>query len=99
MKKTIKIIAYSIMALALTTLSVVTVLQHGRIKDHKVQIQEQSRVIDSLLTIRRNYIDVQLNVTDKSSSKIYGRYNKGTITMPSERTYKLVIDSVQVKLK
>jgi hypothetical protein len=43
--------------------------------------------------------DVQLNVTDKSRSTIYGRYNKGTISMPQEKTYKLEMDSMKVSVK
>lgn len=99
MKNWIKAALYALAATSVVTLSTVTAIQHNRISDLQRQVTEQSRVIDSLLTIRRNYIDVDLIVTDKSTSKIYGRYNKGTITMPSERTYRLEIDSVSLKIK
>jgi len=65
----------------------------------KLRTEEQSRVIDSLLTRRMTVIDCQLHVTDKSRFAIYGRYNKGTITVPNERTYELKIDSTNVFLK
>lgn len=60
------------------------------------QVKEQSVVIDSLLKRDRPLFDVQLYVTDKSTNKIYGRYNKGTISMPQERRYILEVDSVNV---
>jgi hypothetical protein len=60
------------------------------------QVKEQSVVIDSLLKRDRPLFDVQLYVTDKSVNKIYGRYNKGTISMPQERRYILEVDSVNV---
>ena len=60
------------------------------------QVKEQSAVIDSLLKRDRPLFDVQLYVTDKSVNKIYGRYNKGTISMPQERRYILEVDSVNV---
>lgn len=60
------------------------------------QVKEQSVVIDSLLKRDRPLFDVQLYVTDKSRNVIYGRYNKGTITMPQERRYILSVDSVNV---
>lgn len=81
------------------TLSATTALQRKHLKDVRTQCAEQSRVIDSLLTLDRTYFEVQLYVTDKSVSKVYGSHNKGTITMPSERTYKLVIDSANVKMR
>lgn len=60
------------------------------------QVKEQSAVIDSLLKRDQPLFDVQLYVTDKSVNKIYGRYNKGTISMPQERRYILEVDSVNV---
>jgi len=44
-------------------------------------------------------MDVDLYVTDKSVNKIYGRYNKGTITMPQERKYILEVDSVNMRIE
>jgi hypothetical protein len=63
------------------------------------RVKEQSVIIDSLLNRRMTVFDVQLNVTDKSTNKINGTYNKGTISMPQERVYKLEIDSVNVTVK
>lgn len=63
------------------------------------QVKEQSVIIDSLLKRRMTVFDVQLHVTDKSVNKIYGRYNKGTISMPQERKYILEVDSVSMRVK
>lgn len=60
------------------------------------QVKEQSVVIDSLLKRKPTMMDVKLYVTDKSRNNIYGRYNKGTITIPTIKTYKLEVDSVRV---
>lgn len=92
-------IIYAVVAVAMTALATTATLQGRHLKDARQQVQEQSKVIDSLLTIDRTYFEVQLYVTDKSTSKVYGSHNKGTITMPSERTYKLVIDSTNVKMR
>lgn len=61
------------------------------------QVKEQSVVIDSLLKRKPAMMDVKLYVTDRSKNNIYGRYNKGTITIPTQKIYKLEIDSVKVK--
>lgn len=98
-KTWIKVIIYAVIAVALATTSTVAALQGRHLKDVRMQVSEQSRVIDSLLTIRHTFMDVELNVTDKSSNKIYGSHNKGSITMPQVRTYRLVIDSTNVKVR
>lgn len=97
--KWIRAIIYTVLAVALAILTTISVLQGRHLRDTRQQVQEQSRVIDSLLTIRRNYINVDLNVTDKSTSKLYGTYNKGSITFPQVRTYRLEIDSVGFKIR
>lgn len=63
------------------------------------QVNEQSVIIDSLLCRPKALMDVDLYVTDKSVNKIYGRYNKGFITMPQERKYILVVDSTNVLVR
>lgn len=63
------------------------------------QVKEQSVIIDSLLCRPKALMDVDLYVTDKSVNKIYGRYNKGFITMPQERKYILVVDSTNVLVR
>lgn len=65
----------------------------------KQRTEEQSRVIDSLLNKRDKFIDIQMHVTDKSKFAVYGKYNKGTIYVPSERTYELKIDSTSISMK
>lgn len=63
------------------------------------QLKEQSVIIDSLLCRPKALMDVQLYVTDRSVNKIYGRYNKGFITMPQERRYILEVDSTNVLIR
>ena len=98
-KTWIKIVIYAAIAVTISTLSVTTELQRRHLKDARKQVEVQNTVIDSLLRLDRTYFEVQLYVTDKSVSKVYGSHNKGSITMPSERTYKLVVDSTNVKMK
>lgn len=81
-----------ITALAVTVAS----LEGSHRRSLAKQVKEQSAIIDSLLKRDLPLFDVQLYVTDKSVNKIYGRYNKGTISMPQERRYILEVDSVNV---
>ena len=74
-------------------------LEHSHRKSLQKQVAEQSAVIDSLLSRDRPLLDVQLHVTDRSRNVIYGRYNKGTITMPQERRYILEVDSSTLVVK
>ena len=83
-----------IAALAITAAS----LEASHRRSLARQVKEQSVVIDSLLK-RRPAIEVELYVTDKSRNVIYGRYNKGTITMPQERRYILEVDSTRVSVR
>ena len=69
------------------------------LKNAETTIEFQRSTIDSLLNRRMTVFDVQLNVTDKSRFTIHGRYNKGTISVPSERVYELKIDSTRINLK
>ena len=97
MKKAIKYIIYAVVAMALTASCIITALTT---KHNKTLIKcnaEQSKVIDSLLNRRMKVVDVKLYVTDKSKNVVYGRYNKGTISMPQERKYILEVDSVSIK--
>lgn len=84
-----------IASLAITAAS----LEGAHRRSLQKQVKEQSVVIDSLLKRRMTVFDVQLHVTDKSVNKIYGRYNKGTISMPQERRYILEVDSVSMRVK
>ena len=99
MKTWIKTIFYTIAAVAIATLIAISTGQHRHIASLKTQVAEQRTVIDSLLKRRMTVFDCQLYATDKSRSTIYGRYNRGTINMPQERTYTLVIDSTKINLK
>ena len=84
-----------IASLAITAAS----LEGNHRRSLQKQVKEQSVIIDSLLQRRMTVFDVQLHVTDKSVNKIYGRYNKGTISMPQERKYILEVDSVSMRVK
>lgn len=99
MKTKIKYIIYAAAALALAVSITLAAATSGHNRSLKRQVKEQSRTIDSLLTIQRQSVNIQLYVTDKSTNKIYGRYNRGTIQMPSEKVYLLEIDSAQFGLK
>ncbi len=102
MKKWIIIAAAVYFAATTGTIAVLSVQLKNKTEmcSHlKEQTAEQSRVIDSLLNRRDKFIDVQLHVTDKSRFAIYGRYNKGTINVPNERTYTLEVDSINMKIK
>ena len=84
-----------IASLAITAAS----LEGNHRRSLQKQVKEQSVIIDSLLQRRMTFFDVQLHVTDKSVNKIYGRYNKGTISMPQERKYILEVDSVSMSVR
>lgn len=98
MKTWIKILIVAVLASAVCVMSVLYAESHKHVKTLKAQVTEQSTIIDSLLKRRMTLMDVDLYVTDKSVNKIYGRYNKGTITMPQERKYILEVDSVNMRI-
>ncbi len=98
MKTWIKILIVAVLASAVCVMSVLYAESHKHVKTLKAQVTEQSAIIDSLLKRRMTLMDVDLYVTDKSVNKIYGRYNKGTITMPQERKYILEVDSVNMRI-
>ncbi len=98
MKTWIKILIVAVLASAVCVMSVLYAESHKHVKTLKTQVTEQSAIIDSLLKRRMTLMDVDLYVTDKSVNKIYGRYNKGTITMPQERKYILEVDSVNMRI-
>ena len=97
MKLWIKIALIASFVTALTVSSTVAALRGRHLKDMRQTVTEQRMVIDSLLKRRMTVVDVKLNVTDKSRFAIYGRYNRGTISVPNERTYTLEIDSFSLK--
>lgn len=99
MKAWVKIMIVALLSCAVAVMSTLYAESRRHVKTLKAQVAEQSAVIDSLLKRRMEYIDVELFVTDKSKNVIYGRYNKGTITMPQERKYILEVDSTSVHLK
>ena len=102
MKKWIIIAAAAYFAATACTISILSVQLHSTKQvcaNLRDRTEEQSRVIDSLLARRMTVFDVQLHVQDKSKFAIHGQYNKGTINVPSIRTYELVIDSTSINVK
>lgn len=102
MKKWIIIAAAIYFAVTACTISILSVQLNSSKKvcaNLQERTEEQSRVIDSLLARRMTVFDVQLHVQDKSKFAIHGQYNKGTINVPSIRTYELVIDSTSINVK
>lgn len=95
----IKWIVIGVLVSAVTTLAAVCSLQHREVKTLRKQVEEQSAVIDSLLARRMTVFDVELHVTDRSRLNVYGRYNKGTINVPADKTYRLEVDSVSIQPK
>lgn len=98
-KMWVKIAIYAVLAAAIITMSALYIESRKHVITLKNQVKQQSAIIDSLLTRRMTVFDVQLNVTDKSKNVIHGRYNKGSITMPQERIYRLSVDSTKVTIK
>lgn len=93
----IKSIIYCIIAILLVSLITLTTCLSVSNARLQKQVEHQNAIIDSLLARRMKVMDVDLYVTDKSVNKVYGRYNKGQITMPSLKTYTLDIDSVSLQ--
>lgn len=96
MKKWIKWLIRGVVSLLIVILLTVSISQGKHNKTLKNEVKHQQVVIDSLLKMERNSVEIQLFVTDKSVNKIYGRYNKGTISMPTEKSYTLEVDSVRL---
>ena len=98
MKKWIWIVWAALLAVTAVATTTAT-LESSHRRSLSKQVKEQSEVIDSLLRRDQPLLDVKLFVTDKSVNKIYGRYNRGTISMPQERRYILEVDSMNMKIK
>lgn len=95
----IKWIVWVVLLAAVAVATTAAVLEGNHRRSLTKQVQEQSAVIDSLLSRDQPLLDVKLYVTDKSRNVIYGRYNKGSIFMPQERKYILEVDSVNMRVK
>lgn len=81
------------------SLSLLCGAQQRHLKSLKTQVKEQGEVIADLLKKESVVFEVSLNVTDKTRTNVYGRYNKGTITVPSTKTYVLEVDSTNVRIR
>lgn len=95
-QKIVKITLYVLIGLISIACLLSSVLVHNHNKSLIKQVDEQTKIIDSLLNRRMKVVDVELYVTDKSKNIIYGRYNKGSIIMPQVRKYILDIDSTKI---
>jgi hypothetical protein len=99
----LRIVSYVILA---AVIAVLFVLYTGSLKQNKILrahdaeksviIKDQQATIDSLLKFKTYVFDVKLNVTDKSKNNVDGRYNKGTIEMPSVKTYTLDLEGAEI---
>lgn len=98
MKSKIKWIVAAVAMGVLVAVTTIAVMQRSKISILKEMAKEQGEVIDSLLARRMHVYDVSLMVTDRSKYSV-GRYNKGTIAMPTEKRYVLQIDSTSVRIK
>ena len=102
MRLLIKAIPYIIIALMATALTFQQI-HISSLKKHRNEqseiIQSQKNIIDDLIKRKTYAFDVKLSVTDRSTNKIYGRYNKGTIQMPNLKEYVLKIDSTNINIK
>jgi hypothetical protein len=94
-----KWIVWIVLLAATAVASTAAALEGNHRRSLEKQVKEQSVVIDSLLSRDQPLLDVKLYVTDKSKNTIYGRYNKGWISMPQERRYILEVDSVNMRVR
>lgn len=99
MSSKIKWIIYAALALVTAVSLTFGIAEGAHRRSLQKQLKAQSVIIDSLLCRPQALMDVKLYVTDRSVNKIYGRYNKGFITMPQERKYILEVDSIRTTLK
>lgn len=98
-KTYIRIIIYAAATLAMAVSLTFAITTRQHCMTLKKEVKNQQTIIDSLLVKPNAMIDCKLYVTDKSVNKINGRYNKGTITMPQERRYILLIDSTKIGVR
>ena len=99
MKMWIKAVAAAALVAVCAVLAVALAGSRQQARTLASQVAEQHQVIDSLLARRMTVMDIQMNVTDRSTSKVYGRYNKGTITLETAKRYILEIDSFKIKTR
>lgn len=97
--KGFKIAIVIVMALAIGISAALLSESRSHVRTLKKEVEQQSVIIDSLLSRRMSVMDIQLVVTDRSKVYVFGRKNSGTINVPQERTYRLLVDSTSVKLK
>lgn len=102
MKKIIIIVVMLLMVGGLVATSLGWRCDHKQNKEYWTIIVQQNAIIDSLANKKETaiYLDVQMELTDKSTYKINAKGNNGTITAPNDKTYHLEVelDSVSVSL-
>lgn len=99
MRARIKAVAAAAMVALCAVLAVALAGSRRQARTLASQVAEQHQVIDSLLARRMTLMDIQMHVTDRSTSKVYGRYNKGTITLETAKRYILEVDSTSITVK
>lgn len=90
-------------AAAIAVLSIVCSIRSAEVRvlksysDKQISIIErQSVAIDSLVRRKAINANVSMSVTDKSKNVVRGRKNSGTIELSSDKSYKMVLDSISV---
>ena len=99
MRTWIKVVVAALLIAACAVLAVALAGSRRQAETLAAQVAEQHQVIDSLLARRMTVMDVRMHVTDRSTSKVYGRYNRGTITLETEKRYVLEVDSTNVRIR
>lgn len=97
----IKIILIALVLIALGVTSTGWIIGMREHQEQKARIEEQAKVIDSLLNIPPSIsVSAKLDVTDKSKIDVNGKGNSGTINVPTERVYvvELQLDSAKMEV-
>mgnify|MGYP004442477343 CR=1 FL=1 len=90
------IIAHVSAALITALLITALVFSLIRVKDLNKRIDEQADTITYLTENPSQTVELTLNLTDKSRIEVNGKNNQGTISVPTDRVYELVVDSLKV---
>lgn len=90
-------------AAAVVILSIVCSIKSDEVKTLKSYsgkqlsiIESQAVAIDSLSRRKAINANVSMSVTDKSKNVVRGRKNSGTIELSSDKSYKMVLDSISI---
>jgi len=90
-----RVFGYAILSVVIAGMGTVIGIQHKRIKEHKEAnkyLMNENDELRKLKTYSYNFA-VNMHVRDQSKITLYGRNNKGTQTVPSDRNWNIKIDS------